>query len=105
MVFIRAGEPVEGIEAMEKLRGGRVRRARDLTSGPSKLCQAMDITLALNGQDVCTKGPLYVTDGRPQDFEIVQTGRVGVEYAGEDRDKPWRFYIKGNPYVSKRATG
>ncbi|MGA9141383.1 MAG: DNA-3-methyladenine glycosylase [Methanocella sp.] len=102
VVFIRAGEPVEGIEAMEKLRGGRVRRARDLTSGPSKLCQALGITRALDGQDVCIEGPLYVTNGQPQDFDIVQTTRVGVSYAGEDKDKPWRFYIKDNPYVSKR---
>jgi DNA-3-methyladenine glycosylase len=102
VVFIRAGEPLEGVEAMEKLRGGRVKRLKDLTSGPSKLCQAMGITRALDGQDVCTRGPLNVTEGKPQNFPIVQTPRVGVSYAGEDKDKPWRFYIKDNPFVSKK---
>lgn len=101
VVFIRAGEPVEGIEAMKKLRGDK-KRLKDLTNGPSKLCQAMDITRALDGQDVCVKGPLYVVSGQPQNFEIVQTARIGVSYAGKDKDKPWRFYIKDNPFVSKR---
>ncbi len=101
-VFIRACEPIEGIEAMERLRDGKAKKLRSLTSGPGRLCMALGIAPALNGIDVCAKGPLYIEEaGREEKFSVVQTKRIGVEYAGEYADKPWRFYIEGNPYVSK----
>ncbi len=102
-VFIRACEPLEGIEAMKKLRGGRAKNLKSLTSGPGKLCMAMDITPAMDGIDVCVKGALYVEDSKSREkFAVVQTKRVGVEYAGEYANKPWRFYIEGNPFVTHK---
>jgi DNA-3-methyladenine glycosylase len=102
-VLIRAGELIEGIEKMKELRGDKARKLEDLTSGPGKLCKAMDITRDLNGIDVCSKGPLYVEDTPDKKYHIVSCTRIGVDYAGEDRLKPWRYYIKGNKFVSKRS--
>jgi len=99
-VLIRAGEPVEGIEIMASLRK-KANKPQDIASGPGKLCSAMDITRALNGADVCKKGALYVEDG-PAVKDIVACPRIGVDYAGEDALKPWRFYEKCSPCVSKR---
>jgi DNA-3-methyladenine glycosylase len=97
-VLIRACEPIEGIEAMRRLRT-KAKKDRDLTSGPGKLCMAMGIDRASNGADVCTGKTLFVEDAPPAK-EIVGCKRIGVDYAGEYKDKPWRFYIKDNPYVS-----
>lgn len=98
-VLVRAGEPLEGVEAMQALRR-KAKKPVDLTSGPGRLCMALGIDRALNGADVCRKGPLYVEDSEDAVFEVVSSKRIGVDYAGEYRDKPWRFYIKGSPFVS-----
>jgi DNA-3-methyladenine glycosylase len=72
----------------------------NLTNGPGRLCMAMGITKAQHMLDV-TVPPLYIKDELPvASEEIVETTRVGVEYAGEWKNLPWRFYIKGNKYVS-----
>ncbi|AFC99414.1 DNA-3-methyladenine glycosylase (3mg) [Methanocella conradii HZ254] len=102
-VLIRAGEPLEGVDAMWSMRK-KARKMEDLASGPGRLCMAMDIDRSLNGVDMCKKGPLYVEDGKAESFDIVSCRRVGVEYAGEYRDKPWRFYIRDSPSVSVFTT-
>lgn len=100
-VLIRAGEPLEGVEAMWKRRQ-KAKKVEQLTSGPGKLCMALGIDRSLNGADLCKKGPLYAEDAGIQAHHIVSAKRVGVDYAGEYRDKPWRFYVKDNPFVSVR---
>jgi DNA-3-methyladenine glycosylase len=100
-VLIRACEPLDGIETMRRLRK-KAKKDLDLTSGPGKLCIAMGIDRTLNGADVCTKKGLFVEDA-PSVNDIVSSSRIGVDYAGEYKDKPWRFYIKNNPYVSITA--
>jgi DNA-3-methyladenine glycosylase len=99
-VLIRAGEPLEGEDTMRALRT-KARKIKDLTSGPGKLCQAMSIDRELNGADVCRKGPLYLETGMGDSHEIASCKRIGVEYAGEYKDKPWRFLLKDNPFISK----
>jgi DNA-3-methyladenine glycosylase len=101
-VLIRAGEPIEGEDIMRELRK-KARKREDLTSGPGRLCQAMGIDRDLNGADVCGRGPLYVEAGPHGNFDIVSSKRIGVDYAGEYKDKPWRFLINGNPFVSVPA--
>jgi DNA-3-methyladenine glycosylase len=98
-VLIRALEPVRGEEIMLKRRGQQV-NATNLTNGPSKLCMAMDISKAQNKTDL-TAPPFYVEDASlvSQDL-IVETSRVGVDYSGEWKNKPWRFYIRNNRFVS-----
>jgi DNA-3-methyladenine glycosylase len=97
-VLIRALEPVEGIELMKKRR--RIEELRNLASGPGKLCQAFAIDKSLNGADVCA-GVLYVEDRGEPAPKILATPRIGVDYAGKWKDKPWRFLIRGNEFVSK----
>lgn len=97
-VLIRALEPVEGIEIMEKRRG--TRDYRKLASGPGRLCQAFAIDLALNGVDLCGD-ILYVEDDGEKVSSVVAAPRVGVDYAGAWRSKPFRFYIRGNACVSR----
>ncbi|HTY91045.1 MAG TPA: DNA-3-methyladenine glycosylase [Methanocella sp.] len=102
-VLVRAGEPLEGLDAMRALRK-KAKKIGDLASGPGRLCMALGIDRALNGADLCKRGPLYVEDGDGEGFDIVSCKRVGVDYAGEYKDKPWRFYVKGSPFVSVMAT-
>lgn len=100
-VLIRAAEPAEGIALMEKRR--KTKRCTALASGPGKLCQAFGIMKAMNGKTV-SDGALWIEDRGESvpDGSIARAPRVGVDYAGVCADYPWRLYIKGNEYVSKR---
>jgi DNA-3-methyladenine glycosylase len=101
-VLIRALEPVDGIELMEARR--RTENRRNLLSGPGKLCQAFAIDKSLNGADVCAR-VLYIEDRGEPAPKILATPRIGVDYAGKWKDKPWRFLIRGNEFVSKVKLG
>ena len=97
--LIRALEPVEGIETMRERRG--TMPDKNLTSGPGKLCIAMNIDRSLNGEDLLGER-IWLEDLNPFPAKEIAVGkRVGVDYAGEDADKPWRFWIKNNIFVSK----
>lgn len=101
-VLVRALEPLHERAAMRTLRG--VQRDRDVASGPGKLCRALAITRALNGHDLCAP-PLWIAAGTPAPGERIRRGpRIGVDYAGPDAKRPWRFYLAPNPHVS-RAPG
>ncbi|HTE58000.1 MAG TPA: DNA-3-methyladenine glycosylase [Verrucomicrobiae bacterium] len=93
-VLIRALQPTQGIPLMQVRR--RAQTAQNLTNGPAKAAQALGITAALNGSTL-GGGPLSIRPGVAVD-EIVETTRVGISRAV---DKPWRFYIRDNPYVSR----
>ena len=96
-VLIRALEPVAGIEIMQRRRPA-ARRLVDLASGPGKLTLAMAITRAQYGVDM-TRGPLVVRDSaEPRRVDIEVTPRIGIR---ECADRPLRFLIRGNPFVSK----
>jgi len=96
-VLIRAGEPVEGIELMRANRG--VKDLKNLASGPGKLAQALGIfDTSLSGK-ILDKSSISLEIGEPVDpKDIVAAARVGITKAV---DLPWRFYIRGNPFVSK----
>ncbi len=98
-VLIRALEPKEGIELMKARR--QLEDIRRLCKGPGSLTKAMGIGMELNGTDM-TGDRLFIEDIGYYPREIVQTTRIGVDYAEEDALKPWRFYIKGNRYVSRK---
>jgi DNA-3-methyladenine glycosylase len=97
-VLIRALEPVDGIELMKRRR--RTEETRNLASGPGKLCQAFAIDKALNGADICGS-VLYVEDRGEPPPKILARPRIGVDYAGKWKHKPWRFLIGGNEFVSR----
>lgn len=106
-VLIRALEPVEGIEEMAQNRFGKgygeLKKAEilNLTNGPGKLCKALNITRNDNGDDL-TGDELYILDPElKEDFQITTGPRINIDYAEEAIHFPWRFYIKGNKYVSK----
>jgi len=95
-VLIRAVEPLAGEAALAANRIGR--SGVELTNGPAKLCQALGIDRMWNGHDL--REPPFRLILRPAlaPGTIVQTTRVGITQA---RDVPWRFYERGNPYVSR----
>jgi DNA-3-methyladenine glycosylase len=98
-VLIRAVEPVAGIDRMRERRPA-AKKVEDLASGPGKLTLALAITRALNGADV-TRGALVVRQpAEPAPFEIAVTPRIGIT---KSSDRPLRFLIRGNRFVSKPA--
>ncbi len=94
-VLIRALEPLEGIEIMQRNRGAL--RLRDLARGPGRLAAALRIDLSLDGQDLCREGPLWL--GR-DDFEAGEIGRSVRIGISRDADRPLRFYLRDSPFVS-----
>lgn len=94
-VLIRAVEPLAGQDLMASRRGQS--SPLSWTSGPGRLCRAMGVTLEHKGEPLT--GPrLFVADDgwRPQ--SIGASARVGIRVG---LDKPWRFFVGGNPYVSR----
>jgi len=107
-VLIRAIEPIDGINVMANLRFkkdyNKLTKAqiKNLTTGPSKLCIAMNINKENNKQDLCTSH-LYIEEIENENEEkitIAEVKRVGIDYAQEAKDFLWRFYIKDNIWVS-----
>ena len=95
-VLVRAVEPVDGIEIMKANRG--TEKLTNLASGPGKLCKAFGLDRRHNGMDL-TESDLIITDDGWTPGEIVTTTRIGIRAA---TDKPWRFYIAGSPFVSRK---
>jgi DNA-3-methyladenine glycosylase len=99
-VLIRALEPVEGLETMARLRKLPPHpKPQLLTSGPGRLCQALDITRAAhNGLDVTDpSSPLRIESDNYRPEGIVVTPRIGIRHAA---DRPARFLIDKNKFVS-----
>jgi DNA-3-methyladenine glycosylase len=106
-VLLRAIEPQEGIAAMQVRRQSTNRsplQLNQLTNGPGKLCQALDVDRALHNWDVTLGQDLWLENGQVIVEANVATGpRIGIDYAApEDKAAPWRFWIQGNRFVSKR---
>jgi DNA-3-methyladenine glycosylase len=101
-VLIRALEPVRGLDLMARRRG-KPATSRELTNGPGKLTGALAITGADYGRDLCGE-ELFLEDGGAEipRGKIGRSPRINVDYAGEWAALPWRFYEKGNRYVSAR---
>ncbi|MEO8574655.1 MAG: DNA-3-methyladenine glycosylase [Pyrinomonadaceae bacterium] len=99
VVLIRAVEPVEGVDIMRQRRGAM--KDTNLTSGPGKLCIALGIDRSLNGEALLG-GRIWIEEYRNLKKQEIMSGpRVGIDYAGEFIDMPWRFWVKDNPLVSK----
>lgn len=98
-VLFRAAEPLEGLEVMMQNRG--TREPRLLTSGPGRLTKALMIDRSFYGTDLTVRGELFIADGHLKEKEQVVTAtRVGIARA---RFRPWRFFIRDNPFVSVQA--
>ena len=107
-VLIRALEPLNEFDYISNVRYKKPyeeltkAQFKNLTNGPSKLCLAYLLDKDLNKVKLYEKGPVYITDDSNEDFEIIETKRIGIDYAEEAKDFLWRFYIKDNIYVSKK---
>lgn len=107
-VLIRAIEPLNELEYISQVRYKKKFdeltkvQIKNLTNGPSKLCLAYLIDKDLNGDKLYEKGKIYLEESEENDFEIVKTKRIGIDYAEEAKDFLWRFYIKDNDFVSKK---
>jgi DNA-3-methyladenine glycosylase len=87
-VLLRAVEPVKNIQ--------------ERTQGPGLLCKAMHIDRCLNGHDLLSDDFYIVDPGGSERFSIVKRPRIGVDYAGRWAKRLLRFYIRDNPFVSRR---
>ena len=99
-VLIRALVPIAGIALMRQRRGLPTAPAWRLCRGPGSLCQALAIDRAANGADLTTGNLRLVAGPAPPSATIVRTPRIGVDYAGDDAARPWRFLVRGEPAVS-----
>lgn len=117
-VLVRAVEPLEGLELMQRRRGlsvdgaiqqhslreatedrDRLRLARSLCGGPGRLCQAFGLDRALNGLDLTTGTRLWIAPAAPSPFtEVAATPRIGIT---QGTDRLWRFTLRGDPFTSR----
>ena len=98
-VLVRAVEPVEGLDIVRRRRTGR--SEYELTSGPGRLCLAMGIDRGLDNADLLGNR-VWIEDGisiSPR--QIARGPRVGIDYAEEWVTRPWRFWVRDNPFVSR----
>jgi DNA-3-methyladenine glycosylase len=111
-VLIRALEPAEGLDVMRLLRRGEPDPAEQgktlpetaLCSGPAKLCQALAIDRSLNGIDLTRDPQLFIERARKghlDDNALLNTPRIGVDYAGSWASKKLRWFLRSNPHVSR----
>ena len=100
-VLVRALEPLEGVELMRVRRSGRP--DAQLTGGPARLCQALEIDRRFDGADLCAPDALlFLEEGAAVPDEAVVTGpRIGVRGDEVALTVPWRFYVRDSRYVSR----
>jgi DNA-3-methyladenine glycosylase len=99
-VLVRALEPVTGIDMMLN-RTGKVKQDYTITRGPGNLAKALGLHTDHSGYALVSKELFLAEDGfRFVEKQIETSPRFGVAYAGKDALLPYRFFVKGNPYVS-----
>ena len=99
-ILIRALEPIEGIEEM-LVRTGKKKLDNSLTRGPGNVSKALGILTKHSGHSLLEKKIFIADDGKKYSKnEIGISPRIGVDYAGADAGLPYRFYVKGNSFVS-----
>jgi DNA-3-methyladenine glycosylase len=96
-VLLRALAPLAGLAQMRERRP-TVRRDRDLTSGPARLCQALGIDRTADGTDLVRGWVRIVDDGIPPPDDPGNSVRIGITRAV---DRPWRWFVRGDPNVSR----
>lgn len=109
-VLLRALQPTENLETMSKLRTKAKdtslmkKEGKDLCNGPSKLCQALCIKKeTINKADLCSSADIWLESGDPVDpSSVVECKRINIDYAEDWVDKPLRYYVTGNTFVSVR---
>jgi DNA-3-methyladenine glycosylase len=101
-VLIRAIQPLEGIEIMAQRRELHT-DSHHLTSGPGKLTRALRIDRTLNGRLMWGSEVWIEQNGLKVSNRLIEASkRIGIDYAGKDSRLPWRFTLRGNPWISKQ---
>lgn len=98
-ILVRAVEPTEGLDIMRRRRRGR--SEYELTSGPGRLCLALGIDRTLDKADLLGER-VWIEEGisiSPR--QLARGPRIGIDYAENWIEKPWRFWVRDNPFVSK----
>ena len=99
-VLIRALEPMDGVDVMQRRTGGRLRETQ-LCSGPGRLSKALGISTQHTGLPLSGDCFFIGDDGYVRDESVIlATPRIGVDYAGDDAELPYRFILRGHPCVS-----
>ena len=104
--MIRAVEPLNEFDYISQKRFKKDfaelsnSKKKTLTNGPSKLCMAYSIDKSDNYKKLYEYGDFYIENSNENNFEIIESKRIGIDYAEEAIDFLWRFYIKDNIYVS-----
>lgn len=93
-VLIRAVEPIKGTDTMARNRGQR----ENLTNGPARLCEAFAVGMKQNGTDLLGKSIFIDYGEKIPGSRIGRSSRVGIQ---NGREKKWRFFVKGNRWVSR----
>jgi DNA-3-methyladenine glycosylase len=99
-ILVRAVEPVEGLDIIRRRRPGRFEH--ELTSGPGRLCLAMGIDRKLDKADLLGNRVWLEEGVAVPRRQIARGPRIGIDYAEEWVKKPWRFWIRDSPFVSRR---
>ncbi|AZQ44070.1 DNA-3-methyladenine glycosylase [Nonlabens ponticola] len=101
-ILIRAVEPIDGIDIM-KQRRGKEKLDKTLTSGPGNFSKAFALDKSHYGADL-TGDTVWIEESNKSidPEEIIISKRIGIDYADEDKDLPWRFYLNTSKFVSKR---
>lgn len=97
--LIRALEPIQGFK-----QNLSQKERRELANGPGKLCRWMELDGSFYGEDLESSSNLWIEErgGNAKPSQIVSSPRIGIDYAGEWKDKELRFHLKENKFVSKR---
>jgi DNA-3-methyladenine glycosylase len=102
-VLIRAVEPMTGIDLMALNRYNKKMITQkeffNLTNGPAKFCQSFGVARLQNGVDLCRDEIFILNSPKLSASKIATSTRIGIK---KSVDLPWRYYIKDNPFVSKK---
>jgi DNA-3-methyladenine glycosylase len=99
-ILVRALDPIDGVEKMLR-RTNKKKLDHTLTRGPGNVSKSLGIQTKHSGISLLGDR-IFITDdgGKYTKMEIASSPRIGIDYAGDDALLPYRFYVKGNPYVS-----
>ncbi len=98
-ILVRSAEPIIGINYMQERR--KTENINQLTTGPGKLCQAMGINKIQHDGINLASNVLWLSP-KQQNYKHIATKRIGIDYAGSDKDNLWRYYITDNNFISKK---
>ena len=97
-ILIRAIEPTQGIHIMQERRG-KSKLDKSLTAGPGNLTKALGIS-KIHNQSSVVGDAIQIENTENKNISLIETTRIGIDYAGEDAKLPWRFYDNNSKFVS-----